>query len=55
MLPIYSLGLRQNLLFEEKFENFSRKGEVSDEEPEYIKLLDKIRREVRAIPSKLMK
>ena len=29
------------------------KGEVSDEEPEYIKLLQNYKRQVRAIPSKL--
>jgi len=38
--PVYSLGLRQNLLYEDKFENFSRTtGNVSDDETPYIKKL----------------
>ncbi len=32
--PIYSLGLRQNLIHKENFDSFSRDGEVSDDNPE---------------------
>ena len=42
--PIYSLGLRQNLLFEKDFNAFSRKGIVSDETSEYIDSLEKYKK-----------
>ena len=51
--PIYSLGLRQNLIYEKKFENFSRKGVVSDEPSEYIKEVNKYKREVELLPARL--
>ena len=52
-LPIYSLGLRQNLLFDKKFENFSRAGIVSDETSAFIDELNKMKRLAKELDSRV--
>ena len=52
-LPIYSLGLRQNLLYDKKFENFSRKGIVSDDKSQYIIELNKYKKIARELDSRV--
>ena len=49
--PVYSLGLRQNLLYEDKFENFSRTtGNVSDDETPYIKEHKRVTKKIKEFP-----
>ena len=49
---VYSLGLRQNLLYEENFVNFSRLGEVNDDVSPYAKSVFKAREYIFGIEDK---
>ena len=50
---VYSLGLRQNMFYENNFDNFSRVGDVSNEKSDYLKKLDEISGDVASIPSRI--